>query len=251
MIKNIPNFITMLNLCCGILSVIFSIEGYPELAGLSIFVAAFFDFLDGFFARLLKATSEIGKHLDSLADLVSFGIAPAFIAYFMMKTALSVSPSESPENIKIIEYLYLASPFLIVIFSAIRLARFNVSDTGKDHFRGLPTPANAIFYASFPILIWTYQGNWFGMSYFMMHTQQILLVVILLFSFLMVSNLPMLSLKFKTYSINKNLYRYMFLAVFCVLIILITWRAIPSIIIFYILFSVAVWLTKLLGKKAV
>ena len=250
MIKLIPNFLTLLNLICGIVSIILSIENYPELAGFTILAAAFFDLLDGMAARLLKAVSEIGKQLDTLADMVSFGVAPAVIVFFLMKSALSVSLSESPENITITEYLFLASPILIPVFSAIRLARFNVTDSAMHDFRGLATPANAMIYASFPVMIWAYEGNWYGMSYFMMHTKEILLIMILVLSILMVSRIPMISLKFKSLSLKENWSRYMLIAFIIVIALFLTWRAIPTIVIFYILFSATLWVTGMLRKKS-
>jgi len=248
-IKNIPNILTLFNLTCGLLSIVFSIEDYPALAGLSILAACIFDFLDGMAARILKAVSDIGKQLDSLADLVSFGVAPFFILYFMMKSALSVSIAESPENIKITEYLYLASPMLVPVFAAIRLARFNVRDSNKQDFSGLATPASAIFFASLPILVWAYEGNWYGMSYFLMHTKEILLGMIVVISFLMVSNLPMISLKFKNLSFKENWSRYVFAGHAIGFAIFLTWRAIPSIIVFYILFSITLWIINLIRRK--
>lgn len=247
--KQIPNLLTLLNLTCGVLSILFSIEGYSEWAGFAILTAALFDFLDGLAARLLKAVSEIGKQLDSLADMVSFGVAPAVIAFFMMKSALSVSLAESPENITITEYLYLFSPILIPVFSAIRLARFNALDSKLHDFRGLATPANALIFASFPVMIWAYEGNWYGMSYFMMHTQEVLLGVILVTSFLMVSRLPMLSLKFKTLNVKDNWSRYVFLGHIIGFSVFLTWRAIPTIIFFYVVFSFTLWLLNNFRKK--
>lgn len=249
MIKSIPNILTLFNLTCGLLSIIFSIEGYSELAGFCILAACIFDFLDGMAARLLKAVSETGKQLDSLADLVSFGVAPFLILFFMMKSALCVSLAESPENIKLVEYLYLASPLLVPVFAAIRLARFNAHDSDKQDFRGLATPAAAIFFASLPILVWTYEGNWYGMSYFLMNTKEVLLGMILVISVLMVTNLPMLSLKFKSLSVKENWHRYIFAGHAIGFAIFLTWRAIPSIIVFYIVFSFTVWILHMIRTK--
>jgi CDP-diacylglycerol--serine O-phosphatidyltransferase len=247
-IKQIPNFLTLLNLACGVISVVLGMEGYSEYSGIAILAAVVFDFLDGFMARLLKATSETGKELDSLADLISFGLAPSIIAYNLLKPTVFIEHLNL-ETIPTMDLLVLASPFLITIFSAIRLARFNVMDSKLEHFRGLPTPANALLFASLPLMIEYYEGGWFGMSYLLMNMQNVLLVLILVQCFLLVSPLPMLSLKFKSFSIRKNYSRYIFLCHIIGFIIFLKIRAIPTIILFYVLFSFTVFLIRLIFPR--
>ena len=182
--KNIPNIITCLNLYAGCLACMMALV-YNHYTGAFLFIllASFFDFMDGFVARLLKAYSSIGAQLDSLADVVSFGAAPGFIIYSFL--------SASPVAISYASYIpFLA--FLIPVFAAFRLAKFNVDKRQTSSFLGLPVPANGLFWGSLipsiPLL---------GSS----HTVSALFVValIIIFCLLMVSELPMFSLKFTHY----------------------------------------------------
>jgi len=214
--KYIPNFITCLNLVCGSLSVVSSFEGFPVLSALFIFLAAFFDFFDGFFARLLKAYSNIGKELDSLADLISFGVAPAVIIYNLLKPVLLISEI-SFEEIKITEILILVSPILIIVFSALRLAKFNVDERQQTSFIGLPTPANAMFIASLPLILSLTSSLKF---YFIILNLKFLLPLIFIQSFLLVSPLKMFSLKFKNLSFVQNKIKFIYLIVLLVVAVL-------------------------------
>ncbi len=231
--KYIPNFITSLNIISGTISIILSFEGYPMGAGFFIFAAAVFDFLDGFFARLLKAYSELGKQLDSLADLISFGLAPGFIVYNLLRSCLLMEKLEF-ENIAIYKLAILSIAILIPLASAFRLAKFNIDTKQTSSFLGLPTPANAIFYASLPIIM----GIKFDLlTYGIILNLKVLIPIIIILSFLLVSRIPMFSLKFKTYDFKNNLTRYIFLIISIIFIILLHFTAIPFIIIFYIIFS--------------
>ena len=231
--KYIPNFITSLNVASGVISIILAFEGYLEYAGYFILLAAVFDFLDGMFARLLKAYSELGKQLDSLADLVSFGVAPAAIMYNLLKSILLIEDLNL-EEIGIEKILILLSPALITIFSAIRLAKFNIDTRQTTSFIGLPTPANAIFYASLPIIL----ANTMDFKiYFVVLNLYVLIPVIVIFSLLLVSELKMFSLKFKNFDIKENLVRYIFLAIAVLFIVFLKLNSIPVIILVYILVS--------------
>ena len=148
--KNIPNFITALNILCGSFSVVLAFEGYILWAAILIGIASIFDFMDGMAARMLNAYSELGKQLDSLADLISFGFAPSIILFVLMKKSLAI---DSISFNQYSEIAFLAIPFLIVVFSAIRLAKFNVDTRQTSSFIGLPTPANALLIASFPLIL--------------------------------------------------------------------------------------------------
>ena len=139
--RNIPNLITLGNLFCGLVAIVFSLNNNLYFAGTFIFFGAILDFFDGLSARLLKVSSEIGKHLDSMADMVTFGVAPGMIMFQMIKL------SNIDEN-SYIAYI----GFIITIFSAIRLAKFNLDTKQTSSFIGLPTPAAAIFIASLPII---------------------------------------------------------------------------------------------------
>jgi len=232
--KYIPNFITSLNIVSGTISIILSFEGFPMGAGFFIFAAAVLDFFDGFFARLLKAYSELGKQLDSLADLISFGLAPGFIVYNLLRSCLLMEKLEF-ENIEIYKLVVLSVAILIPLASAFRLAKFNIDTKQTTSFLGLPTPANAIFFASLPIIL----GIKFDLlTYGIILDLRVLISAVLIFSFLLVSRIPMFSLKFKNYAFKDNIIRYSFLIISILLILLLHFTALPFIIIFYILFSV-------------
>lgn len=177
--KFVPNLITSLNLFCGCLAVVFAFNKQLEISVLFIFIAAVFDFLDGFAARLLHAKSLIGKELDSLADLISFGVAPASMLYIATLDIWSQS------FFNILSF----APYILVVFSALRLAKFNIDDRQTNDFLGLPTPANALFFVSYSIFIFEDKTE------NMLKNPFIVAVVILFFSILMVSNLRLYSLK--------------------------------------------------------
>lgn len=230
--KNIPNFFTLCNLLLGLFSIVATVEGYPVWAGAFILLAAAFDFLDGLMARLLKAYSDIGKQLDSLADLISFGVAPAFIVFSFLKSVLLISHIEA-DDITISNLLILAIPFLLVIFSALRLAKFNIDDRQTTDFIGLPTPANALFFAWLPIMLSQYNMA----AFFVVLNLKNLLIVTLVHSFLMVSPLPFFSLKFKNLAWRENQWRYIFLILSLAIIVWLKYYSIPFVIWLYIVFA--------------
>lgn len=233
---HIPNAITLLNLLLGCLAIVSALSGNTVAAAQLIIICAVLDFLDGTAARILKAGSEIGKQLDSLADLVSFGLAPAAIMFHLM----SISPGLNESQNGLFAYLpYFA--FLITICSALRLARFNI-DTRQTHaFVGLPTPANALFFASIP-LVMTYSSNQ-GTVYdaLVSLTSNILpmAAIILLFSWLLISPVKMFSLKFKSLAVKENLTRYVFLTLSVIFLFLMGYDSTPLIILLYIIISVS------------
>lgn len=217
--RHLPNFITILNLLTGSVGIVLALQGNLVAASFCIFIAAIFDFFDGFAARILKATSSIGKELDSLADVISFGLLPAILAYLLL-----LNNTELPW----LPWLGL----IIAAFSALRLAKFNVDTRQSDQFIGLPTPANAILFASFPLIL--NSGQWQFLT-----NPWIFLIVVVLFSFLLVAELPLMALKFKNFSWADNKLKFIFLVTSLLLIVLLTWMAIPIIIILYIIFSLA------------
>lgn len=241
--KNIPNAITCLNLLCGCLGILFALKGNTNLLYASYFIglAAIFDFLDGFVARILKVGSEIGKQLDTLADMVTFGVLPGII---MFQLICKLEGKSSP-----IAFIAL----LIPVFSAIRLAKFNIDPRQSDSFIGVPTPATAILVASLPVIHIIYdihllldklhpqqQGSHsfiIQISLLLFHTYS-LVTITLLMSFLMVSELPLFALKFKNFGWADNKIRYIFLGLSLVMLITLKFIAIPFIIAFYILLSV-------------
>ncbi len=214
--NNLPNFLTCCNLICGCFGIVFCLEGNSIPAAYFVWAAAVFDFLDGFAARILKVKSPIGKELDSLADMVSFGILPSIVMYKMI--------SQSTE---IVWLPYLA--FTIAIFSALRLAIFNVDETQHDSFKGLNTPANTLFITSLPLLN--------GQMAIWLHQDWLLVTITLVFSLLMVSPITFFSFKFKTFKWSENRSRFTFLLLSVSLLIFFNFSAIPLIILFYIITS--------------
>lgn len=230
--KNIPNFITLLNLLSGCVSIVFAFNGNLVLAAWLIGLAAIFDFFDGMSARLLNARSPLGMQLDSLSDVVSFGVAPGVIIFQMMQTSQHL-PVFSWGGMNPSTFI----AFLVPAFSALRLAKFNIDDRQTDSFIGLPTPANALFLASLPLVfsqavggghVWitTFLGNF-----------PALLAITVLFSVLLVSPLPLMAFKFKTYGLKENFSRYIFLMLAVVLFFTVGFYAIPLIVVVYILLS--------------
>lgn len=220
--KYLPNAITLLNALAGCLSIVFAFEKAYTAAAALIALAAVFDFLDGLAARLFKAYSPLGKELDSLADVISFGLAPAMIVFNYYR---DLTPGLLSENtIHILAY----SAFFLPLFSALRLAKFNIDERQSRGFIGLPTPANALFWA-------------FGVAAIQEYNLPVLSlaipILILLFSWLLVSPIPMFSLKFSRFSISDNRLRYFFLSGCIVLVLLIGWQAIAMCIVWYLLLS--------------
>ncbi|MGC9374763.1 MAG: CDP-alcohol phosphatidyltransferase family protein [Bacteroidales bacterium] len=233
--RYIPNFITSLNLLSGCLSIVLAFEGYLLLAVYMIFLSALFDFFDGMTARLLKVYSEVGKQLDSLADVVSFGVAPSVIVFSMMKNIIYDSLYLPPlETLSFTTVLFLISPFLIAVFSGIRLATFNVDARQNDSFIGLPTPANALFFVSLYIITLVSDNSLIN---HLIQNKVFLLILILIFSLLLIAEFPMFSLKFKNLGLRGNKIRFIFIGLSAVLLILLQSIAVPVIIILYILLS--------------
>lgn len=197
----------------------FALEGRSFAAAYFVWISCVFDFLDGFAARMLKVSSPIGKELDSLADMVSFGLLPSIVIYTMLVTANA--PSYVP---------YLA--FSIAIFSALRLAIFNVDERQADSFRGLPTPANALMITALPLLT--------GSIAILLEEYWVLCFVTLLSSYLLVSGIELFALKFKNFSWQDNKVRFTFLGLSVLLLVVLQYAAIPVIILLYIALSLGV-----------
>lgn len=226
--QHIPNAITCGNLFSGCLSILFIACNMPVKAALMIFVAGLFDFFDGFAARLLKAHSPIGADLDSLADVVSSGVAPGFIMYWLM-----VRAADLPEVVWLGLSVLPCLAFLLPVFSAIRLAKFNVDDTQKTSFRGLPAPGMAIFIASLPLAL-SQMGHL---------TDGVLgywacLGITLIFSFMMVSRLRFFSFKMKSAKWKGNEVRWIFLIVAVAAVAVFRLVALPFVMVFYVLLSI-------------
>ena len=225
--QHIPNTITCGNLVSGCLSILFQTQNMPVKAALMVFVAGLFDFLDGFVARLLHAQSPIGADLDSLSDVVSFGVAPGFIMCWLMGHA------QHPEITLLGLDLLPSLAFLLPVFSAIRLAKFNNDATQTTTFRGLPTPGMAIFIAALPLalgqqhhLIDGALGYWGCLG------------ITLVFSFMMVSRLRFFSFKMKSAKWKGNEVQWIFLFVAVISFVIFRWVALPFTMMLYILMSV-------------
>jgi CDP-diacylglycerol---serine O-phosphatidyltransferase len=247
--KHIPNAITCCNLICGCLAVVQVFEGELTNASYLIVLAAVFDFFDGFVARLLKVTSAIGKDLDSLADAVTFGVVPSLIVYVLLENSLKSSHG-------FLVYFALS----IAVFSVVRLAKFNNDTRQSDVFIGLPTPANAMLFASLPIILEQDSHikviNGFlseslsssgavGISAVILNPY-VLIGLCLLQSFLLISEIPLLALKFKQFGWKGNEIRYSFIVLSLLLLIVLRFSAVPLIIVAYVLIS---WLGNRFLKK--
>lgn len=212
MIRHIPNSITAANLICGCIAIGAAFQQNFTLALIFIVAGAVFDFFDGFAARLLHVASPIGKELDSLADVVTFGVAPAtMVVQMLFITAPVCSFSNGCPLMANLPY----AGFLIAAFSALRLAKFNLDTRQSDTFIGLPTPANALFWASIAVTFFTDSHD------FIAHRPAFLLLLALtvLSCWIMVSEVPMFALKFKSFGWKGNEVRYSFLALATVLIL--------------------------------
>ena len=226
--QHIPNAITCGNLVSGCLSILFLTHNMPVKAAIMIFVAGLFDFLDGFAARLLHAHSPIGADLDSLSDVVSFGVAPGFIMYWLMSRSFDL-PQWCIAGINMLPCL----AFLLPVFSAIRLAKFNIDSTQKTTFRGIPAPGMAIFIASLPLALSQVHHLKDGvLSYWAC------LGIALIFSFMMVSRLRFFSFKLKSPKWNGNEVRWIFLLVTITSFVIFKWISLPFVMMFYVLLSI-------------
>jgi CDP-diacylglycerol--serine O-phosphatidyltransferase len=239
--QHIPNLLTLCNLALGFGSVIMAFENHLLFASWLILLAALFDFLDGFAAKLLGAISELGKQLDSLADIISFGMAPASIVYKLMEYVLrNEFQFTGLSGANFMERIYLFSPMLLVLFAAIRLAAYNIQDDTTG-FLGLATPASALFVAGLGMAVVSHPQA--GFTNFLMRPNA-LLVIILIISILMILRIPMFSLKFTGYGWKGNEIRYLFIAISLILLIILQEIALPVIILVYLLLSFLSLLSK-------
>lgn len=231
--KHIPNFITTLNLFSGCVGILLALHNRIDYAAYFIAIAALFDFMDGMAARILHVKSEIGKELDSLADVVSFGALPGIIVYQLM-----VNSPNTPAAGSYISIFALVA-MIIPILSAVRLAKFNLDTRQTTSFIGLPVPANAIFLGSLP-LIKIQAGYSDSLSWLTLITNNyyILAVIAVGMSLLLVSEIPLISLKFQNLKFSDNKPQFILVLFALISFILITFTSVPLIILAYILLSV-------------
>lgn len=225
-VRNIPNTLTSCNLFSGCIAADMAFHGNYKEALLFIVLGAMFDFFDGMTARLLHVSSPIGKELDSLADDITFGLAPAAIAFSLFKEVYY------PDFLMPVAGIMPYTAFLIAVFSGLRLAKFNIDERQTSSFIGMPTPANALFWASLAV-----GGHSFLISDNFNAIYLFVLVVVM--SLLLVAELPMFSLKFKDLSWGHNKVSYIFLIVSLPLLIIFQLSGIAAVIIWYILLSLA------------
>lgn len=232
--KNLANAVTCLNLICGCLSIVYCIRIDLQMASMFIIAAAIFDFLDGFVARLTNSYSPIGKELDSLADVVSFGVAPGFIlfALFYYNSNFLTIDFDPMKN------WYSFAAFLLPCGSALRLAKFNIDTRQSEGFIGMPVPSMGFIVAALPFIIFDEKTpEWF--SNFLVHPITLIFLILGL-CYLMLSELKLISLKFKTYDFASNKPRYILLGIGAVLLVLLKFKALPLIILSYIFISVTI-----------
>ncbi len=235
--KHIPNIFTLANLFSGTIAVIYAVNGDLIIAGLFVLLGIFFDFFDGFFARILKVPSELGKQLDSLADMVTSGVAPGIILMKLLELSIA-RDNISGIDLELFGYEFETIALIGLLFTlaaAYRLANFNIDERQISSFIGLPTPAAALVVISLPFIL---EHSFIEILESIILTKWFLIGVTLLLSFLMNANIPLFSLKFKDYSFKNNVIKYVFLLTTIVMLITLQFIAIPLVIIIYVLLSV-------------
>ncbi|OXA71490.1 phosphatidylserine synthase [Flavobacterium aquidurense] len=226
--KHIPNLITLINLFCGCIAVVFVSQADYLMAFYMVCLGIFFDFFDGFFARLFKVSSPLGLQLDSLADMVTSGVVPGYIMYTMFLK--SANPNDLMAS-SIIPFL----GFIVTLGSCYRLANFNIDTRQTDSFIGLPTPANALFILSLPLVL---QFSDSLIIFEILSNHWVLLGITVCSAYILNAEIPLFALKIKKFTVKDNVLQIIFLLVSLLLLITLQYIAIPLIIIFYVLLSV-------------
>lgn len=237
--RHVPNLITMLNLLSGAIAIIFAVQGNLVMAGLFVAAGIFFDFFDGLAARALNVKSELGLQLDSLADMVTSGVVPGIVMFQLFVLALQ-DPSSTTQwepagywfewNFPLLALFGL----LVAAASGYRLAKFNIDDRQTDSFIGLPTPANALFILSLPLII-AFQPHPWALTIIL--NEWFLIALTLLSCYMLNAEIPLFALKFSDWSFKQNKLRYFFIAYCILMVILFQFIAIPLIILSYVLLS--------------
>ena len=224
--KHIPNIITLLNLLCGCIALVFAGEANFEMAFFFVCLGIFFDFFDGFFARLFHVSSPLGLQLDSLADMVTSGVVPGFVLFKMLSNSVNSDPS--------LMYLpYLG--FIITLGSCYRLANFNIDTRQTDSFIGLPTPANALFILSLPLLL---KNSDSLIVLELLINPWILLFISMLSAFILNAEIPLFALKIKKFNLKDNALQLFFLLISILLLAYLQFAGVALIIVFYVLLSI-------------
>jgi CDP-diacylglycerol--serine O-phosphatidyltransferase len=267
---NLANLFTAANMLCGFVSIILTLAGRIDIAPFFILGGAVLDFFDGFIARKLKIAGPMGKQLDSLADMITFGVAPGILMLVMIILGIDISslipaedgarvyqndlsyfvyfqvaawfqalvyevPNNFDASIKFLPFVAMVIPF----FSMFRLAKFNIDENQSDKFIGVPTPLNTIFFLFFPLYFAYNLQNWGHQPKFIhaLFDCYTLSAISVLFSLLMVSNIPMIALKFKNWTWKDNYFRFSLIGISLIIIPLLTFWAIPIIVFLYLFLS--------------
>lgn len=229
MIKHLPNFMTLMNLFCGCLAIISLTNGNFENAGILVVIAGILDFFDGFVARLVNANSELGKQLDSLADMVTFGVVPGFVLFHLFnRTMFSLNEISDP-IVRLLPYLM----FVVTLFSCLRLAKFNIDPRQASYFIGLNTPSNTFLVMSLPFIL---NHDEFGLTPYILNPA-FLLAFAAVSSFLMVAEIPLLSFKIKSFSWKDAKPQIVLLIGAILFLLTLRFAALPIIILYYIILS--------------
>jgi CDP-diacylglycerol---serine O-phosphatidyltransferase len=236
--QHIPNIITLLNLLCGCIAVIFAVNSNFVYAAFFVFLGIFFDFFDGFFARKLNVQSELGLQLDSLADMVTSGLVPGIVMFKLLSLTVSIPEIDNDWGVNSLEFNISLLPLiglLITLASAYRLAKFNIDEDQQSYFKGLPTPANALLILSLPLIMEFQESD--AMNAIILNKW--FLIGLTLFScYILNSSIKLFALKFKDYSFKANATRYIFIILSLVILIIFQFAAIPLVILLYISMSV-------------
>jgi CDP-diacylglycerol--serine O-phosphatidyltransferase len=234
--KHIPNAITLLNLASGLLAIIAIFKGYYDEAFLFVCLGIFFDFWDGFFARKFKVSGELGLQLDSLADVVTSGVVPGLMIF---KLLLDIQEDDTSIYYLTEDFYYMGFVpylgFIITLASAYRLAKFNIDTRQSDSFIGLPTPANALFIMSIPMIQFDGTHEWLVNALF---NPFVLLIISFVSAYMLNAEIPLFSLKIKDFSWDKNKLQVFFLAIAATLFLFLGFTALPIIILLYVVISV-------------
>ena len=224
--KHIPNIITLLNLLCGCIALVFAGEANFEMAFFFVCLGIFFDFFDGFFARLFNVSSPLGLQLDSLADMVTSGVVPGFVLFIMLSNSVNSDPS--------LMYLpYLG--FIITLGSCYRLANFNIDTRQTDSFIGLPTPANALFILSLPLILKNSESL---IVLELLINPWVLIIISMLSAFILNAEIPLFALKIKKFNLKDNTLQLFFLLISILLLAYLQFAGVALIIVFYVLLSI-------------
>jgi len=229
--KHIPNFITLLNLFCGCIAITFVVQQQFEMAFYFVCLGIFLDFFDGFFARFFQVSSPLGLQLDSLADMVTSGVVPGLTMFYMMLEAFGLQISDPFSG----QYALAFLGFLITLGSCYRLANFNIDTRQTDSFIGLPTPANALFILSLPLVVRHFDSF---MLFELLSNYGVLLAISIGSAYILNAEIPLFSLKVKKLTFQDNKLTFFFLAVSLLLLVMLQFLGIPLVILFYIFLSI-------------